>query len=100
MTENLISIAPLGKSDHVGLLFTFITYSAIYTRVNDGKKHDYWKADMSEVHSSLQKVKCEEEMENKGVNQSWRFFKSKIEEVVKNNVLLKETKKNQANVAN
>ena len=29
MIENLRSIAPLGKSDHVGLLFTFITYSAI-----------------------------------------------------------------------
>ena len=33
MIENLRSIAPLGKSDHVGLLFTFITYSAIDSRV-------------------------------------------------------------------
>ena len=32
-------------------------------------------------------------MENKGVNQSWRFFKSKIEELVKNNVPLKDKKK-------
>ena len=48
---------------------------------------------MSEINSSLQKVKWEEEMENKGVNQSWRFFKSKIEEVVKNNVTLKERRK-------
>ena len=45
MIENLRYIAPLGKSDHVGLLFTFITYSAIDTRVYGGKKHDYWKAD-------------------------------------------------------
>ena len=79
MIENLRSIAPLGKSDHVGLLFTFIMYSAIDSRVYGGKKHDYWKADMSEINSSLQKVKWEEEMENKGVNQSWRFFTSKIE---------------------
>ena len=93
MIENLRSIAPLGKSDHVGLLFTFITYSAIDSRVYGGKKHDYWKADMSEINSSLQKVKWEEEMENKGVNQSWRFFRSKIEEVVKNNVPLKERRK-------
>ena len=50
---------------------------------------------MSEINSSLQKVKWEEEMENKGVNQSWRFFKSKIEEVVKNNVPLKEKRKQQ-----
>ena len=81
------------KSDHVGLQFTFITYSAIDSRVYGGMKHDYWKADMSEINSSLQKVKCEEEMENKGVHQSWRFFKSKIEEVVKNNVPLKERRK-------
>ena len=32
MIENLRSIAPLGKSDHVGALFTFITYSAIDSR--------------------------------------------------------------------
>ena len=50
---------------------------------------------MSEINSPLQKVKWEEEMENKGVNQSWRFFKSKIEEVVKNNVPLKEKRKQQ-----
>ena len=93
MIENLRSIAPLGKSDHVGLLFTFITYSAIDSRVYGGKKYDYWKAAMSEINSSLQKVKWEEEMVNKGVNQSWRFFKSKIEEVVKNNVPLKERRK-------
>ena len=48
---------------------------------------------MSEINSSLQKVKWEEEMENRDVNQSWRFFKSKIEEVVKNNVPLKERRK-------
>ena len=93
MIENLRSIVPLGKSDHVGLLFTFITYSAIDSRVYGGKKYDYWKADMSEINSSLQKVKWEEEMENKGVNQSWRFFRSKIEELVKNNVPLKERMK-------
>ena len=93
MIENLRSIAPLGKSDHVGLLFTFITYSAIDSRAYGGKKHDYWKADMSEINPSLQKVKWEEEMENRGVNQSWRFFKSKIEEVIKNNVPLKERRK-------
>ena len=90
MIENRY-IAPLGKSDHVGLLFTF-TYSAIDSRVYGGKKHDYWKADMSEINSSLQKVKWDEEI-NKGVNQSWRFFRSTIEEVVKNNVPLKERKK-------
>ena len=32
-------------------------------------------------------------MENKGINQSWRFFRSKMEEVVKNNVPLKERRK-------
>ena len=79
MMDNVRSISPPGKSDHVGLIFTFITYSAIYTSIYGGKKHDYWKADMSEINSSLQKVKWEEEMGNKGVNQSWRFFKSKSE---------------------
>ena len=68
MIENLRYIAPLGKSDHVGLLVTFITYSAIDSRVHGGKKHDYWNADMSEINSSLQKVKWEEDIENRGRN--------------------------------
>ena len=37
MIENLRSIAPLGKSDHVGLLLTLITYSAIDSRVLAGQ---------------------------------------------------------------
>ena len=37
MIERLKSIAPLGKSDQVGLVWTFITYSAIDTRGKKGK---------------------------------------------------------------
>ena len=59
---------------------------------------------MSEIYSSLQKVKWEEEMENRDVNQSWTFFKSKIEEVVKNNIICtsesEEEAKIQTSVAN
>ena len=40
MIENLKSIAPLGKSDHVGL-WTFMTYSAIDTRAYGGKRCGY-----------------------------------------------------------
>ena len=36
----------------------------------------YWKADMSEINVSFQKVKREEERENKGVNQMRKKGKS------------------------
>ena len=57
---------------------------------------------MSIINSSLQKVKWEEEMENKWIHQSWRLFRSKTEEVVNNNVPFerKEKTKTQAPVAN
>ena len=48
MIENLRSIAPLGNSYHVGLLFTFITYCAIYSRVYDGKKMTWSFANIAE----------------------------------------------------
>ena len=66
MIENLKSIAPLGKSDHVGLVWTFITYSAIYTRVYGGKRYDYWKVNMVPMNAAFHNVKWEEEMEKRG----------------------------------
>ena len=77
MIENLKSIAPLGKSDHVGLVWTVITYSAIDTRVYDGKRYNYWKA-----NAAFHNIKWEEEMETKGVNVRWNYFKLKIDEEV------------------
>ena len=35
MIENVRSIAPLGKSNHDGLLWIFMTYSAIDARLKD-----------------------------------------------------------------
>ena len=62
MIDNLKYIPPLGKSDHVGLVRTFITYSAIDTRVNGGKRYDYWKVNMASMNAAFHNVKWEEEM--------------------------------------
>ena len=78
MIENLKSIAPLGKSDHVGLVWTFITYSAVDTRVYGGKRYDYWKVNMAAMNAAFHNVKWDEEMETKGVNVRWKYFKLKI----------------------
>ena len=82
MIENLKYIAPLGKSDHVGLVWTFITYSTIDTRIYGGKRYDYWKANMAVMT----------EMDTKGVNVRWKYFKLKIEEEIYN-MPLRERKK-------
>ena len=87
MTENLKYIAPLGNSDHVELVWTFITYSAIYTRVYGRKIYDYWKANMANMNAAFHNVKWEEEMETKEVNVRWKYFKLKTEEVVKKRVI-------------
>ena len=93
MIENLKYIAPLGKSDHVGLVWKFITYSAIDTRVYGGKIYDYWKANMAAMNAAFHNIKWEEEMETKGINVRWKFFKLKIEEEFFLNVSLRERKK-------
>ena len=64
--ENLKSIARLGKSDHVGLVWTFITYSAIDTRVYGGKSYDYWKVNMVAMNVAFHSIKWEEEMGKRG----------------------------------
>ena len=57
MIEKLKSIAPLGKSDHVGLVWTFITYSAIDTSVHGGKIYDYRKANMAAMNAAFHNIK-------------------------------------------
>ena len=63
MIENVGSIAPLGKSDHVGLLWTFVTYSAIDTIVG-WLEARLLEAEVSAINTRLQKVKWSEEMKN------------------------------------
>ena len=92
MIENLKYIAPLGKSDHVGLVWTFITYSTIDTRIYGGKRYDYWKANMAVMNAAFHNVKWAEEMDTKGVNVRWKYFKLKIEEEIYN-MPLRERKK-------
>ena len=89
MIENLTSIAPLGKSDHLGLVWTFITYSTIDTRAYGGKRYNYWKVNMAAMNATFHNVKWEEEMETKGVNVRWKYFKLKIEEEVRKKCAIK-----------
>ena len=57
-----------------------LLYSAIDTRVYGGKRYDYWKANVTAMNAAFHNVKWEEEMETKGVNVRWKYFKLKIEE--------------------
>ena len=46
MVDNLRSCAPLGKSDHVGLVWTFQIYTGVYSRTGKSKVYDYMKGDL------------------------------------------------------
>ena len=48
---------------------------------------------MAGMNASFHNIKWEEEMETKGVNVRWKYFKLKIEEEFVLNVSLRERKK-------
>ena len=56
MIENLKSIAPLGKSDHVGLVWTFITYLSKYLLLVFHKMCTYYR------YISIQEYMVEKDM--------------------------------------
>ena len=61
-------------------MWTLITYLAIDRRVYGGKIYDYWKVSVAAMNAAFHNIKWEKEMETKGVNVRWKYFKLKIEE--------------------
>ena len=78
MVDNLRSCAPLGKSDLVGLVWTFQIYTGVYSRTGKSKVYDYMKGDYESMKRELELLNWESEMDGKSVDRMWSCFKSKL----------------------
>ena len=54
MVDNLRSCAPLDKSGHVGLVWTFSIYTDVYSRTGKSKVYDYMKGDYESMKKDLE----------------------------------------------
>ncbi|XP_072014972.1 uncharacterized protein [Amphiura filiformis] len=94
MVENLEDMAPLGKSDHVGLSWTYVCNAEISTRDElPGDKLNYNKGDYESIKHDLKSTKWEEEMKDLDSEEAWLLFKSVYNQTVKNHIPQKKTKK-------
>ena len=92
MVENIRGIAPLGKSDHVGVVWTFICSSGIELSDNHHTSLNFRKGDYSSMNQYFSSINWEEEMQSLNCDDAWQFLKEKFEIGVKENVPLKKQK--------
>ena len=82
MVDNLEINAPLGKSDHVSILWTFYSYTDVKTDEYLPEKRSWYKADFKAINEQFASVEWERKFQNMDVEQSWNEFKQKYEECV------------------
>ena len=92
MVDGLRSCAPLGKSDHISMVFAFVCYSNPYKEKRKSNMRDYFKANYQTCRREMGGIDWRESLRGKGVNQSWKFFKAKYREVERQHVPLKSEK--------
>ena len=81
LIENSKYIAPLGLSDHIGLLWKF-TCSVSTMHLQEVVKRAYWKGDYSSMARILSSINWEKEFEWADVEACWNIFKDNIRDAV------------------
>ena len=93
MVENISGIAPLGKSDHIGVVWTYVCSSGIELSDNHHTSLNFGKGDYNSMKQYFRSINWEEEMQNLNCDDAWQFLKEKFEFGVKDYVPLKKPKK-------
>ncbi len=92
MIDSIESVAPLGKRDHIGLVWSLITYGRIVSKINQKKSRNYWKGDYVKMNSDLGSTDWRKEGLKRAVNSYWSNVKNMKYSKVKDNVPLAEKK--------
>ncbi len=71
MIDNIESVAPLGKSDCIGLVWSFITYDGIVSKINQKKCRNYWKGNYMKMICDLESTDWRKEGLKREVNSYW-----------------------------
>ena len=91
MVENLHDIAPIGKSDHVGMVWTYVCNSGITTSDENQPKKNFKKADYSKMKDYFNTIDWDKVMDGLSCEEAWQVLKSKYDIAVDDNVPLKKT---------
>jgi len=81
--------APLGKSDHCCLSFTFVLQSIESLAVPHMSHFNYWKGDYEAITQELDQIDWDSELNSKNTEEMWELIKNKLHEQCLKHVPLK-----------
>ena len=94
MVDEIKSLGPLGKSDHVIFFFDMFCYIESDDDTTDGK-FLYNKGDYDKLRNDLSSIDWEDEMKNLDANKSWELFANTMYEAMENNIPKTKTRQNE-----
>ena len=99
LVDDLQYQTPLGKSDHVCLVWNYIV--SVEEHETQQRKFNYWKGDYNKINADLESHDWEKVIGNATANDAWNKFKGILQETVDRNIpLLGIRKEVQKSVAN
>ena len=86
--EDITYSSPLGKSDHVCIDMNYIIgqQESETTQIT----YDFWKGDYVRIKEELRHIDWEQLLRNKGIDEAWTYFRSRIDSLVEAYVPLKK----------
>ena len=90
MVQHLDYRSPMGNSDHISLVFTFITGSVNRKNVRVDKRQ-YFKGNYTAVNESLSSVNWQEELAHSDIEDAWRRFADIINKEISNNIPVRKS---------
>ena len=94
LIENLETLPPLGKSDHICLEFNYLFGNEDHP--TDNTKRNFWKADYSKINSELSTIDWQVELHEQNVADSWFIFREKLNALCERYVPAKKCDNNKA----
>jgi len=86
LVDDLQYQTPLGKSDHVCLVWNYIV--SVEEQETQQRKFNYWKGDYNKINADLGSHDWEKIIGNDTVNDAWNKFKRILQETVDRNIPL------------
>ena len=84
MVEDIKCLAPLGKSDHIGLSFKLVTSAIMKINEHEANRLNYHKADYYKMNLLFKMTQWAILLKNQPLQNMWRIFTANYDNRVQN----------------
>ena len=93
MVEDLTRLPPLGKSDHVGLLWKYRCYNEPVQGKGKIDQRDFWQGNYDGLKADLNEIDWKNELQGCNIEQAWKKLKQRLNDGVNKHIPLKKPRK-------